>query len=114
HPSPTDAKGIGQLARKHRPTILVSTPTFCNTYARVCEKEVLASVRLALVGAERLSEPVAAAFRERFGLDLFEGSAATEMGPVVAANLPDVAHWSVRQKGTKAGTVGHPLPGVAA
>jgi acyl-[acyl-carrier-protein]-phospholipid O-acyltransferase / long-chain-fatty-acid--[acyl-carrier-protein] ligase len=114
HPSPTDAKGIGQLARKHGPTVLVATPTFCNTYARVCEKEDFASVRLALVGAERLSEPVAVAFREKFGVALFEGYGATEMGPVVAANLPDVAHWAVKQTGTKAGTVGHPLPGVAA
>ena len=36
------------------------------------------------------------------------------MGPVVAANVPDVEDRGVRQRGSRAGTVGHVLPGVAA
>ena len=51
---------------------------------------------------------------EKFGLRIFEGYGCTEMAPVVAANVPDVTDGRVRQRGSRAGTVGHPLPGVAA
>ena len=37
-----------------------------------------------------------------------------EMAPVVAVNVPDVEDGRERQRGTRVGTVGHPLPGVAA
>src|SRR5258708_7494455 len=36
------------------------------------------------------------------------------MGPVVAVNIADVSHGEMHQTGRKPGTVGHPLPGVAA
>jgi acyl-[acyl-carrier-protein]-phospholipid O-acyltransferase/long-chain-fatty-acid--[acyl-carrier-protein] ligase len=35
------------------------------------------------------------------------------MSPVVAVNVPDVRNGRERQRGTRAGSVGHPLPGVA-
>jgi acyl-[acyl-carrier-protein]-phospholipid O-acyltransferase/long-chain-fatty-acid--[acyl-carrier-protein] ligase len=114
HPNPMDAKSIGELARTHRATILISTPTFCSSYVRKCEPEQFAHLRYAIVGAERLREPIAAAFREKFGIDLLEGYGCTEMAPVVAVNVPDVTHGREHQRGTRQGTVGHPLPGVTA
>jgi acyl-[acyl-carrier-protein]-phospholipid O-acyltransferase/long-chain-fatty-acid--[acyl-carrier-protein] ligase len=94
--------------------MLISTPTFCASYLRRCAPEQFAHLRLAIVGAEKLREPLAAAFRERFGVSLLEGYGCTEMSPVVAVNRPDVEHGGVRQVGTKPGTVGHPIPGVSA
>jgi acyl-[acyl-carrier-protein]-phospholipid O-acyltransferase/long-chain-fatty-acid--[acyl-carrier-protein] ligase len=114
HPNPMDAKSIGNLAATHRATILISTPTFCASYVRKCEREQFARLRYAIVGAERLREPIAAAFKEKFGIDLLEGYGCTEMAPVVAVNVPDVSDGRERQRGTRQGTVGHPLPGVAA
>jgi acyl-[acyl-carrier-protein]-phospholipid O-acyltransferase/long-chain-fatty-acid--[acyl-carrier-protein] ligase len=35
------------------------------------------------------------------------------MAPVVAVNVPDVVDGRERQRGTRVGSVGHPLPGVA-
>jgi acyl-[acyl-carrier-protein]-phospholipid O-acyltransferase / long-chain-fatty-acid--[acyl-carrier-protein] ligase len=110
HPNPLDAKGMGELAAKYRPTMLLSTPTFCSAYVRKCEAEQFASLECVLVGSEKLREPVARAFEEKFGVALLEGYGATEMSPVIAVNAPDFAD----QKGSKAGTVGKPLPGVAA
>jgi acyl-[acyl-carrier-protein]-phospholipid O-acyltransferase/long-chain-fatty-acid--[acyl-carrier-protein] ligase len=93
---------------------LLSTPTFCSTYTRKCTPEQFASLRFVLVGAEKLRESVAAAFREKFGLTPMEGYGCTEMSPVVAVNAPDYRAGKNSQTGTKPGTVGHPLPGVAA
>jgi acyl-[acyl-carrier-protein]-phospholipid O-acyltransferase/long-chain-fatty-acid--[acyl-carrier-protein] ligase len=36
------------------------------------------------------------------------------MAPVVAVNSPDVADGRIKQVGSRAGSVGHPIPGVAA
>ena len=109
HPNPTDAKTIGEMAAKFGATLLVSTPTFCATYVRKCQPEQFAKLRLAIVGAERLREPIASAFKQKFGVDLIEGYGCTEMAPVVAVNVPDAAGT-----GSRAGTVGRPLPGISA
>jgi acyl-[acyl-carrier-protein]-phospholipid O-acyltransferase/long-chain-fatty-acid--[acyl-carrier-protein] ligase len=114
HPNPADARGIGELVAKYRATLLLSTPTFCSAYTRKCSREEFASLRFVIVGAEKLREPVAAAFREKFGRELLEGYGCTEMGPVVTANAPNFEAGKETQTGNKPGTVGHPLPGVAA
>jgi acyl-[acyl-carrier-protein]-phospholipid O-acyltransferase/long-chain-fatty-acid--[acyl-carrier-protein] ligase len=114
HPNPMDAKAIGELASTYRATLIISTPTFCTSYIRKCEPEQFKHLRYAIVGAERLREPIAAAFKAKFGVDLLEGYGCTEMAPVVAVNVPDVEDGRERQRGTRAGSVGHPLPGVAA
>jgi acyl-[acyl-carrier-protein]-phospholipid O-acyltransferase/long-chain-fatty-acid--[acyl-carrier-protein] ligase len=113
HPNPMEAKAIGDLVQKHKGTFLLSTPTFCSGYTRKCTKEQFASLRFVLVGAEKLRESVAAAFQEAFGLELLEGYGCTEMSPVIAVNAPDYDAGRDTQTGTKPGTVGHPLPGVA-
>jgi acyl-[acyl-carrier-protein]-phospholipid O-acyltransferase/long-chain-fatty-acid--[acyl-carrier-protein] ligase len=114
HPNPMDGKTIGEIAEKHRGTILVSTPTFYASYVRKCRREQFAHVRYALVGAEKLREPIAAAFQEKFGITLLEGYGCTEMAPVVAVNAPDFHEHGEHQHGSRAGTVGHALPGVVA
>jgi len=114
HANPIDAKTIGELAARYRATVVISTPTFCASYVRKCEPEQFRHLRFAIVGAERLRESIAAAFKEKFGIDLLEGYGCTEMAPVVAVNVPDVEDGRERQRGTRIGSVGHPLPGVAA
>ena len=114
HPNPMDAKAIGDLAAEYNATIIISTPTFCSSYVRKCDREQFQSLRFAIVGAERLRESIAMSFKEKFGIDLLEGYGCTEMSPVVAVNVPDVQDGRERQRGTRVGSVGHPLPGVAA
>jgi acyl-[acyl-carrier-protein]-phospholipid O-acyltransferase/long-chain-fatty-acid--[acyl-carrier-protein] ligase len=113
HPNPLDAKTVGEMVAKHRATLLISTPTFYSAYLRKCSKEHFASLRLALVGAEKLRAPLAEAFQEKYGLPLVEGYGATETAPVISANCPDFIAPGHRQVGTKSGSVGHPLPGIA-
>ena len=114
HPNPMDAKTIGELAERYRATLLISTPTFCTTYVRKCMRDQFAHLRIAMVGAEKLREPIAAAFREKFGVELLEGYGCTEMAPVVSANVPEVVVAGERRGGIKPGSVGRPLPGVTA
>ena len=109
HPNPTDAKTIGELAARYHATLLISTPTFCSAYVRKIQPEQFATLRLAVVGAERLREPVAAAFKEKFGVELTEGYGCTEMAPVVAVNVPEAGSEGVRR-----GSVGRPMPGISA
>jgi acyl-[acyl-carrier-protein]-phospholipid O-acyltransferase/long-chain-fatty-acid--[acyl-carrier-protein] ligase len=112
HPNPTEANKIGELVSKHKGTFLLSTPTFCSSYTRKCAKAEFTTLRFVLVGAERLRESVANAFREKFGIELLEGYGCTEMSPVIAVNGPDFEAGKDTQIGNKPGTVGHPLPGV--
>jgi acyl-[acyl-carrier-protein]-phospholipid O-acyltransferase/long-chain-fatty-acid--[acyl-carrier-protein] ligase len=114
HANPLDAKTIGRLAQEHKATILIATPTFCQSYLRAIEPDQFRSLRHVVVGAEKLQPKFAEAFQEKFGIDLLEGYGCTEMGPVVAVNVPDIAEGGTRHVGHKPGTVGHPIPGVAA
>jgi acyl-[acyl-carrier-protein]-phospholipid O-acyltransferase/long-chain-fatty-acid--[acyl-carrier-protein] ligase len=114
HPNPTDARAIGELVQQYQATLLLTTPTFCGTYIRKCPPAEFASLRYVLVGAEKLRQPVADAFREKFGVELLEGYGCTEMSPVVAVNVPNFGAGKDAQTGNKPGTAGHPLPGVAA
>jgi acyl-[acyl-carrier-protein]-phospholipid O-acyltransferase/long-chain-fatty-acid--[acyl-carrier-protein] ligase len=114
HPNPMDAKTVGELAGTFKARMLISTPTFCNSYLRRCTPEQFGHLKYAIVGAEKLREPLASSFRERFGVSLLEGYGCTEMAPVVAVNRPDVVHGRETQVGTKPGSVGHPIPGVSA
>lgn len=112
HAPPMDSRTIGEMIAAYQTTVLISTPTFYKAYLRVCSPEQFSSLRFPIVGAEKLPEPLATAFKEKYGLDLLEGYGCTELGPAVSINLPDVADRTVRQTGLKVGTVGHPIPGV--
>jgi acyl-[acyl-carrier-protein]-phospholipid O-acyltransferase/long-chain-fatty-acid--[acyl-carrier-protein] ligase len=113
HPNPTDAKTIGETVQKYHATLLISTPTFYAGYQRRCSKEEFASLRYLIAGAEKLREPIAKGYEEKFGLTILEGYGCTELAPVVSVNVPDVRDGKEKQAGHKPGTVGHPIPGVA-
>jgi acyl-[acyl-carrier-protein]-phospholipid O-acyltransferase / long-chain-fatty-acid--[acyl-carrier-protein] ligase len=114
HPNPTDAKTIGETVQKYKATLLISTPTFYVGYWRRCTKEEFASLRYLIAGAEKLREQIARGFQEKFSLTILEGYGCTELAPVVAVNTPDVVDGKEKQISHKPGTVGHPIPGVAA
>jgi len=113
HPSPLDASGIAALVRRERLTVLLATPTFLLAYMRRATRDDFASLRTVIAGAEKLRPAVAGAFARQFGVRPLEGYGATELSPVVSLNVPDVEVAGVAQTGTREGSVGHPLPGVA-
>lgn len=103
--SPLHYKNIVELIGRHRSTVIFGTSTFLNQYARQAVPENLRSLKYVIAGAEKLAESVRTLWREKFGLEIFEGYGATEMAPVLSVNLPGANH---------PGTVGTLLPGVEA
>ena len=113
HTSPLDAAKVTELFRTRRCTALFATPTFLLAYLRKATREDFATLRHLVVGAEKLKPRLAQAFEEKFGLRPREGYGATELSPVAALSLPDVEISGIFQAGTKEGSVGQAVPGVA-
>ena len=113
HTNPLEARKIGDLCRKFHVTIMISTPTFLWEYVRRCDAEDFASLRVAMVGAEKLRPELSDVFRDKFHLDLLQGYGCTELSPVVSVESAGYAHGDERQIGAKRGSVGRPIPGVA-
>jgi acyl-[acyl-carrier-protein]-phospholipid O-acyltransferase / long-chain-fatty-acid--[acyl-carrier-protein] ligase len=113
HVSPLDAQAIGALVSKYSVTMLLSTPTFLNSYTRRIPAEAFGSLRIVMAGAEKLPDRIAQAFEDHFGIRPLEGYGCTECSPVVAVNTYDFRAAYFRQVGAKRGTIGHPLPGIS-
>jgi acyl-[acyl-carrier-protein]-phospholipid O-acyltransferase/long-chain-fatty-acid--[acyl-carrier-protein] ligase len=115
HFSPLDSRIVGNLCEQHKATILFATPTFMRGYLARCERQQFATMRLPVLGAEKLNPELAQAIRERLGIEPLEGYGCTETGPVVAVNVPhDVTRGDgARIPGNRPGTVGLPLPGTS-
>ncbi len=112
HPSPLDAAMIGSLVERFRGTVLMATPTFLQLYQRRCTPAQFGSLRLILVGAEKLPESLGLSFEDAFGIRPMEGYGLTECSPVVAVNTFDWREPGYFQPGSRRGYVGQPLPGV--
>ena len=113
HPNPFDAKTIGVLVNDYAVTFLLATPTFLQAYIRRCEPGQFGSLRLVLVGAEKLQERTAQAFEDKFGIRPLEAYGCTECSPAVTVNTRDFRARGFRQVGGKRGKIGHALPGIS-
>ncbi|MFL5245481.1 MAG: AMP-binding protein [Gemmataceae bacterium] len=111
---PRQAKEIGELCRKYQCTIFLTTPTFLRFCLRRSEVGDFSSLRILMCGAEKLPQSLAEEFQKKFGVVPLEGYGCTELSPAAAANLPDKDINGVKQVCNKPGTIGQPLPGVAA
>ena len=114
HPDPRQALEIGQLCQTYRCTLFLATPTFLRFCLRRCEPGDFATLRILICGAEKLPQSLAQEFFQKFGVMPLEGYGCTELSPVAAANVPDWSGTGARQLGNKPGTIGRPIPGVAA
>jgi acyl-[acyl-carrier-protein]-phospholipid O-acyltransferase/long-chain-fatty-acid--[acyl-carrier-protein] ligase len=112
-PDPRAAKEIGELCKKHRCTLFVSTATFLRFCLKRCQADEFASLRLLVCGAEKLPPQMAQEFDEKFGVRPLEGYGCTELSPVASTNLPDRVIDGVRYVLNKSGSIGQPIPGVA-
>ena len=93
---------------------MAATATFLRLLPAPLPARRLQDHALLVCGAEKLPPPLIDEFRAKFGVVPREGYGCTELSPVVGVNMPDVTVNGVRQVGTKVGSIGHTLPGIAA
>jgi acyl-[acyl-carrier-protein]-phospholipid O-acyltransferase/long-chain-fatty-acid--[acyl-carrier-protein] ligase len=116
-PSALDARAIIETIRDDRVTVLLGAPTFLRPILKRATVADLKSLNLVVTGAEKLPEDLARGFLEKFHLRIFEGYGLTETSPVSNINQPDppvTTDTADEQVGSKAGTVGRLMPGMAA
>ncbi len=104
HPNPTDGAVLAKMIEAYGVSILVGTPTFLNGIVRAAGEGQLASLRLAVTGAEKCPQRVYEALAQSCPRAvILEGYGITECSPVVAAN---------RDGCVRPFTIGLPLPSV--
>ena len=104
YPNPTESSVLARLAEGYRATVIFGTPTFLGGITRVASDRQLASMRLAVTGAEKCPDSLMATLKQRWpSLIVLEGYGITECSPVVSVNPMD---------GPVAGSIGRLLPTV--
>ena len=115
YPSPLETKRLAELIALHQVQLLLATPTFLRGYMKRIDPAQFASLSLVVTGAEKLSQSLADAFEEKFGIRPQEGYGLTETSPVTNVNLPDPEPEkdAYTLSSSRNGSVGQMLPGLA-
>jgi acyl-[acyl-carrier-protein]-phospholipid O-acyltransferase/long-chain-fatty-acid--[acyl-carrier-protein] ligase len=116
-PSPFDTRRLVEAIRDEGATALVAAPTFVRPLLKLAKPAELRSLALVVTGAEKLPEDLRRDFRTAFHLGILEGYGLTETSPVDSVNQPDppvTTGTAEPQAGSRPGSVGRLLPGLAA
>ena len=103
YPTPVHYRVIPELIYDSNATVVLGTDTFFNGYARYANPYDFQSVRLAVLGAEKLKESTRQLYADKFRINLMQGYGVTEASPVISFNTP--TH-------NKVGTVGRAFPDI--
>ncbi len=101
YPSPLHYRVVPELAYDIDATIILGTDTFFNGYARYAHPYDFHTVRLAVLGAEKVREATIRIYADKFRVNLLQGYGVTEASPVVSFNTP---------LANKEGSVGRAFP----
>lgn len=101
YPSPLHYSVIPEIVYDRDCTVIFGTNTFLKHYGNRAHPYDFRRVRIAVGGAEKVTDEVRRLWSEKFGVRLMEGYGATECSPIIAVNGP---------MRSKSGSVGEPLP----
>ena len=96
--------GVAALLRQHPITVFFAVPTFYAAFlasANAPQKSEV-KIRRCISAGEALPEQIARRWKERYGVDIFDGLGTTEMLHIYLTNAPGA---------TKYGTTGKAVPG---
>lgn len=103
YPSPLHYRLIPAAIYDRNCSLLLSTNTFLNGYARKAHPYDFRSMRYLFAAAEKLQESTASTWSRLFGVRVLEGYGATECAPCLSVNTPLNPRY---------GSVGRLLPGI--
>ena len=87
YPNPTESAVLARLLQSYRASVMFATPTFLSGIVRVAEDEQLASLRLAVLGAEKCPDSLNDTLKRRLPRTMvLEGYGITECSPVVSCS----------------------------
>ena len=103
YPTPLHYRIIPEICASVKATVFFATDTFMAGYAKCANVYDFNSLRIVVVGAEKLKDETRKIYSEKFGIRILEGYGTTECSPVLSLNtfLHD-----------KRGSVGRILPGM--
>ena len=101
YPTPLHYRVIPELIYDASATVVLGTDTFFNGYAKYANAYDFNSVRLAVLGAEKLKESTRKLYADKFRVNLLQGYGVTEASPVISFNTP---------LANKVGSVGRAFP----
>lgn len=102
HSNPLEGDMIARLVEAYRATMLVGTPTFVHNILRNATPNQVATIRIAITGAEKCPQSTYDLIHAKCpGARLNEGYGITECSPIVSLNIPGA---------TRVGSLGKVIP----
>jgi acyl-[acyl-carrier-protein]-phospholipid O-acyltransferase / long-chain-fatty-acid--[acyl-carrier-protein] ligase len=113
----TNARKSAELIEQCRITTLVTTPNALCDYLEQAEPKQFESVKVLIVGPEKMPHGLGEAFERKFHKHVSQGFGLIETASLVSTNLPDAVSSPPNHNGqpsSRGGSVGKLLPGQAA
>jgi acyl-[acyl-carrier-protein]-phospholipid O-acyltransferase/long-chain-fatty-acid--[acyl-carrier-protein] ligase len=99
--NPLDYRTVCDYIRDYKITFIAATPSFFYGYLQKSKPGDFASVKIAIAGADKLSDKIYEGFLAKHNLTVLEGYGTTETSPVISTCIPG-QH--------KRGSIGRPIP----